>query len=67
MSTEPASPMGLFERYLSLWIALCIAAGVGLGIALPGLFGLIAGRICQRQPGGCRFHLGDDLPDDGQC
>jgi ACR3 family arsenite transporter len=35
--------MGLFERYLSLWVALCIATGVGLGIALPGLFELIAG------------------------
>jgi len=42
MSTDNASPMGLFERYLSLWVALCIAAGVGLGIAFPGLFALIA-------------------------
>jgi ACR3 family arsenite transporter len=43
MSTDDVSPMGLFERYLSLWVALCIATGVGLGIALPGLFELIAG------------------------
>ena len=42
MSTDNASPMGLFERYLSLWVALCIIAGVGLGIALPSLFTLIA-------------------------
>ena len=42
MSTDNASPMGFFERYLSLWVALCIVAGVGLGIALPSLFGLIA-------------------------
>ncbi|WP_319941693.1 ACR3 family arsenite efflux transporter [Aestuariirhabdus haliotis] len=34
--------MGLFERYLSLWVALCIVAGVSLGIALPGLFESIA-------------------------
>jgi ACR3 family arsenite transporter len=34
--------MGLFERYLSLWIALGIAAGVGAGLLLPGAFGLIA-------------------------
>lgn len=34
--------MGLFERYLSVWVALCIAAGVGLGIAMPDLFQLIA-------------------------
>ncbi len=35
--------MGLFERYLSLWVALCIAAGVGTGVAFPGLFEAIAG------------------------
>jgi len=34
--------MGLFERYLSLWVALCIAAGVTLGNLLPGLFSAIA-------------------------
>jgi ACR3 family arsenite transporter len=43
MSTDDVLPMGLFERYLSLWVALCIATGVGLGIVLPGLFELIAG------------------------
>jgi ACR3 family arsenite transporter len=42
MSAETASPMGLFERYLSLWIALCITAGVVLGVASPDLFGVIA-------------------------
>jgi ACR3 family arsenite transporter len=42
MTADDASPMGLFERYLSLWVAFCIAAGIGLGIALPSLFGLIA-------------------------
>ncbi len=34
--------MGVFERYLSVWIALCIGAGVVLGILLPGMFSLIA-------------------------
>jgi ACR3 family arsenite transporter len=42
MSTDSQSPMGLFERYLSLWVGLCIAAGVGLGIAVPNLFESIA-------------------------
>ena len=42
MSREIESPIGLFERYLSVWIALCIAAGVGLGVAFPGLFRVIA-------------------------
>lgn len=36
------SPLGFFERYLSVWVALCIAAGIGLGVALPGLFESIA-------------------------
>ncbi len=30
--------MGLFERYLSLWVGLCIAAGVLLGNLSPDLF-----------------------------
>ncbi|MCB1662362.1 MAG: ACR3 family arsenite efflux transporter [Pseudomonadales bacterium] len=35
--------MGLFERYLSLWVALCITAGVLLGNVSPGAFAFIAG------------------------
>jgi ACR3 family arsenite transporter len=34
--------MGLFERYLSVWVGLCIAVGVGLGVVLPNLFESIA-------------------------
>lgn len=34
--------MGLFERYLSVWVGLCIVAGVFLGNLLPGLFQSIA-------------------------
>jgi arsenite transporter len=33
-----APPMGLFERYLTLWVALCIVVGIGFGQALPDLF-----------------------------
>src|SRR3954453_4079635 len=32
------SVLGNFERYLTLWVALCILAGVGLGAVVPGLF-----------------------------
>ena len=42
MSTDDTSPMGLFERYLSVWVALCIGAGVILGISLPALFQSVA-------------------------
>ncbi len=33
--------MGAFERYLSLWVALCIVVGVALGHMLPGAFALV--------------------------
>jgi len=32
------SEMGLFERYLTLWVALCIIAGIGLGHLYPNAF-----------------------------
>jgi len=35
--------MGIFERYLSIWIALCITAGVLLGYLFPDVFSTIAG------------------------
>ena len=34
--------MGIFERYLSVWVAISIAAGVALGIICPPLFEVIA-------------------------
>jgi ACR3 family arsenite transporter len=34
--------MGLFERYLSVWVGLCIAAGVMLGVWIPASFQWIA-------------------------
>lgn len=34
--------LGVFERYLSLWVALAIIAGVKLGLAFPQLFNFLA-------------------------
>jgi len=34
--------MGLFERYLTVWVALGMGAGVGLGLWLPGVFQAVA-------------------------
>ena len=34
--------MGLFERYLSLWVGLGMLVGVGLGLWIPGLFEAVA-------------------------
>jgi ACR3 family arsenite transporter len=42
IKNETTIAMGIFEKYLSLWVALCIATGVGLGDALPNLFESIA-------------------------
>jgi len=41
MSAEK-SPMGVFERYLSLWVGLCITVGIGLGLMVPEVFETIA-------------------------
>lgn len=40
--------MGTFERYLSVWVALAIAAGVGLGLVMPGVFEVVAGLQLAR-------------------
>jgi ACR3 family arsenite transporter len=36
------APLGFFERYLTLWVALCIVAGIVLGHLMPGGFQAIA-------------------------
>ncbi len=35
--------MGIFERYLTLWVALCIFTGIVLGNLVPAMFRSIAG------------------------
>jgi ACR3 family arsenite transporter len=35
---EGTARLGLFERYLTLWVAVCIAVGTGLGHMFPGAF-----------------------------
>jgi ACR3 family arsenite transporter len=43
MSNEAARPaMTLFERYLTVWVGVCILVGIALGAAMPGVFALIA-------------------------
>ncbi|GLQ49933.1 ACR3 family arsenite efflux transporter [Dyella flava] len=44
----PASGMGLFARYLTLWVALCIVAGIVLGHAFPALFQTLASVAIQQ-------------------
>ncbi len=33
-----SAPLSVFERYLTVWVALCIIAGIALGQYFPGLF-----------------------------
>lgn len=39
-----AAPMSVFERYLTVWVFLCIVAGIALGQTLPDVFQVI-GRM----------------------
>ena len=43
-AADDAAPggIGFFEKWLSVWVALCIAAGIALGAAAPGLFNAVA-------------------------
>jgi ACR3 family arsenite transporter len=43
-SSAAPAPMSLFERYLTVWVFLCIVAGIALGQWLPGPFHAI-GRM----------------------
>jgi ACR3 family arsenite transporter len=38
------APMSVFERYLTVWVFLCIVAGIALGQFMPGVFQAI-GRM----------------------
>ncbi len=40
---SPTPAIGFFERYLTLWVALCIAVGVAAGQMFPGLTRIVAG------------------------
>ncbi len=39
---KPSTGLGLFERYLSIWVATGIVAGVVLGLLAPSLFQAVA-------------------------
>ncbi len=40
--SHPAGGIGFFEKWLSVWVALCILAGIVLGNLVPGLFAILA-------------------------
>ena len=49
ISQRRAMPaLGIFERYLTLWVALCIVAGIVIGRLLPAPFQAL-GRMTVAQ------------------
>ena len=44
LKAEAPAPMSVFERFLTVWVFLCIVAGIALGQMLPGPFQAI-GRM----------------------
>jgi len=36
------APLGFFERYLTLWVLLCIGVGIVLGQTMPGVFAVLS-------------------------
>ena len=42
MKATKSAVMGIFERWLSLWVGLCILAGIALGSIAPGVFSWLA-------------------------
>ena len=46
----PAKGLGFFERYLTLWVVCCIAAGIVLGKIAPGTAAFLDGLA---------LHVGD--------
>ena len=44
LPAAPPAPMSVFERYLTVWVLLCIVVGIALGQLLPGPFQAI-GRM----------------------
>jgi ACR3 family arsenite transporter len=49
IAPTPAAPvLGFFERWLSIWVLLCIAAGIALGQRFPELFQALGGLELAR-------------------
>lgn len=43
MSQEKERRLGIWEKYLTLWVALCIGAGMGLGKVFPQISDILGG------------------------
>ena len=43
MAQEKERRLGVWEKYLTLWVALAIGAGIGLGKAFPQISDILGG------------------------
>ena len=50
LPARPAAPapMSVFERYLTVWVFLCIVVGIGLGQFFPTPFQTVGRMVSQR-------------------
>ncbi|MFP4453637.1 MAG: arsenic resistance protein, partial [Desulfobacterales bacterium] len=48
MNEKQEKVMGLWERYLTLWVALCMAAGILIGYGFPGMANFIDSLSIQQ-------------------
>jgi ACR3 family arsenite transporter len=48
MSENQDKVMGLWEKYLTLWVALCMAAGISIGYTFPGMANFIDSLSIQQ-------------------
>jgi hypothetical protein len=58
--------IGFFERYLTIWVALCIVGGILLGQAATTVSGHWTHGSGAGQSSSRRADLGDDHSDAGQ-
>lgn len=47
VAAVPSPQIGFFAHYLSVWVALCIVAGIALGHLFPGIFAMLAAADVQ--------------------
>ena len=57
--------MGTFERFLTLWVALCIVAGIVFGQLAPGAFRAIGEAAVAEVRGGSVSRYSVSVPIGG--